>query len=89
MFILITTAMNEYDILVENILFDFQNKEDYTVTRFMNNYLIVGYSNNNFVFEVFTDNLLLKPKIPWKGHVIVIKSFEEAIDNILLQCLPF
>ena len=55
----------------------------------MMSYIFVGFQDHNYVFEVFTDREILKPKIEWQGKVHVIKSYEEALSIIFLESLPF
>lgn len=80
--------MNKYELLVQEIFTSLFNKKGYSATRYLNNYIIVGYKNKNFVFEVFKSKMH-KPRIEWQGNIILIKSYEEAIHTILLECLPF
>jgi len=81
--------MNKYEIKVQEIFSQLYFCEDYSVSRLMNNYILVGYAGSNVILEVFTEEPILKPKNPWRGCVHVIKTLEEAKEIIYLNCLPF
>lgn len=78
----------KHEDLVQDIFLRFYSKPNCTALIYLCNYIVIGYSGRNFVFEVLSpERTEISRK--WHGEVHLIKSFEEAERTILLECLPF
>lgn len=80
--------MTEREKLLQEICLAFLERKDFSVHSFLNRFILVGYGEKNFLFEVCPEN---EPPSPmnWNGEKHSIKSYQEAILIIMKESLSF
>lgn len=77
--------MTKQEQLYQDIFIELSSQKGYTVTKYNQSHIIVGFQSRNFVFKIKGSSDIL----PWNGEFETISSFEDALRIILLECLPF
>lgn len=78
--------MNKDQLLVQDIANEFRSIKGCSVSTFYPNVILIGFQGRNFAFKVLGDTFT---KDYWNGETTAVKSFNEAYNIVLLDCLPF